>query len=754
MEVQMKSRPIILFGVFFLMLVVAAQAQIPRTLSYQGVLTDSLGNPQPDGTYTFTFRLYESISGGSAIWSEQKTLQVSRGLFHTVLGDQVVISPSVAFDRPYWLSIQLASSPELLPRIPLTASAYSIASIRSDTARFALTAPQQGFVDSARIAGTVPNNAVTTAKIQDGAVTGAKIGTGHVVKRLNGISDAITLTAQGGATITSNNDTIIINAGSGGGGTGVQGVQNTNNTLDIINPNGPTVTVNVKNSGISSTQLADNSVTSAKILNGTIAFADIGQNGAASGHVMKWSGAAWAAAADENGAGVFLPLAGGTLSGPITSTGAPSITMGKANFGSGNTNAGTHAFVAGQNNSAAGVVSSVAGGSGNSASIDFASIGGGIGNTASGLSSRVGGGDGNTASGTVATVGGGLGNVASESYAVAGGGSYNQATGVGSTVGGGASNKARGLYSVVSGGGGANLSDSNAASGDYSTIAGGRRNRASFSSFIGGGFSNEANASYAAIGGGINNEANASLAAIAGGASNVASGSYSVVSGGLGNTASGAYAVVAGGFQNYARGDFSFVGGGGGGQPNDTNSALGQYSAIPGGRRNRASGNYSFAAGLRANADHDGSFVWGDATGPDVVSDTANQFKVRASNGMNLTSNAGQAKQIRIGDYYRDNAIVAWGNINGDGTFGATFGVRSVIHESVGFYTINVYVSVATANTLIPTASAEVDGMPNSAASTRFIYIDQVNTTSFNVYITNGNYTATDNEFTFIVTGR
>ncbi|HET6272537.1 MAG TPA: hypothetical protein VFG32_06115, partial [Bacteroidota bacterium] len=85
-------------------------------------------------------------------------------------------------------------------------------------------------------AGTVPNNSITSVKI----------AAGQVVKSLNGIRDAVTMRAQGGATITSSGDTIVINAGSGGGGTGVQSIQNTNNTFDIMNPTGPTVTTNLK----------------------------------------------------------------------------------------------------------------------------------------------------------------------------------------------------------------------------------------------------------------------------------------------------------------------------------------------------------------------------------------------------------------------------------------------------------------------------------------------------------------------------
>lgn len=45
--------------------------------------------------------------------------------------------------------------------------------------------------------------------------------------------------------------------------------------------------------------VADNSVTSAKIVNGTIQLADIGQNSATAGEVIKWTGTAWDASPDE-----------------------------------------------------------------------------------------------------------------------------------------------------------------------------------------------------------------------------------------------------------------------------------------------------------------------------------------------------------------------------------------------------------------------------------------------------------------------
>ena len=63
------------------------------------------------------------------------------------------------------------------------------------------------------------------------------------------------------------------------------------------------------------------------------------------------------------------------------------------------------------------------------------------------------------------------------------------------------------------------------------------------------------------------------------------------------------------------------------------NSVTGDWATIPGGRSNIAQGNYSFAAGRNAQANHDGSFVWADASGATVTTTTGNQFLCRAIGG-------------------------------------------------------------------------------------------------------------------------
>jgi|GEM_PF-1152587 len=160
----------VLCMIILLGLVQASYAQIPRMLSYQGVLTDSLGHPKADGPYDLTVRLYGLSQGGNVLWSEQKLLQLKRGLFSTILGEIIPFPDSIRFDHPYWIGLQIASEPEMSPRIQLTAVGYSLNSVKADTALYAHSARPQLFVDSARIAGSIPDDAVTSGKILNGSI--------------------------------------------------------------------------------------------------------------------------------------------------------------------------------------------------------------------------------------------------------------------------------------------------------------------------------------------------------------------------------------------------------------------------------------------------------------------------------------------------------------------------------------------------------------------------------------------------------
>ncbi len=100
-----------------------ATATVPATLSYQGLLKDASGVVIPNGTYSLTFRIYGQPSGGTALWTETQSLPVTDGVFSAVLGS--VTPLTLNFDAQYWISLQVAGSPEL-PRVVLTSAPYSL----------------------------------------------------------------------------------------------------------------------------------------------------------------------------------------------------------------------------------------------------------------------------------------------------------------------------------------------------------------------------------------------------------------------------------------------------------------------------------------------------------------------------------------------------------------------------------------------------------------------------------------------------
>jgi hypothetical protein len=102
-----------------------AQAEIPRTLNFQGYLTDENDKPLT-GWVTLTLSLYAVQTGGSPLWSETQDVFVEDGLFSVLLGS---ITPlDLAFDIPYHLGIAVAPDPEMSPRLALSSVAYALSS--------------------------------------------------------------------------------------------------------------------------------------------------------------------------------------------------------------------------------------------------------------------------------------------------------------------------------------------------------------------------------------------------------------------------------------------------------------------------------------------------------------------------------------------------------------------------------------------------------------------------------------------------
>lgn len=97
----------------------------PGTIQHSGRMIDATG-AAVDGVQSVTFRLYSAAAGGSAIWTETKSVSFDNGYFSATLGDSSAIGDSVLDNGSLYLSIALDSGAELSPRLPVNAVPYAL----------------------------------------------------------------------------------------------------------------------------------------------------------------------------------------------------------------------------------------------------------------------------------------------------------------------------------------------------------------------------------------------------------------------------------------------------------------------------------------------------------------------------------------------------------------------------------------------------------------------------------------------------
>jgi len=117
-----KNNLIVLFLITLLVLLSSPVFAIPDSLTLQGKLTDLTGASQV-GTFNFTFRIYDSFTGGTTLYQviNRSVKTDTNGIYDVILYNL----SSLNFSDQYFLGIAIQGDNESKPRINLTSAPYS-----------------------------------------------------------------------------------------------------------------------------------------------------------------------------------------------------------------------------------------------------------------------------------------------------------------------------------------------------------------------------------------------------------------------------------------------------------------------------------------------------------------------------------------------------------------------------------------------------------------------------------------------------
>lgn len=554
---------------------------VPRIISYQGLLSTSDGAPLPTGTYDIIVTLYADEAGTQPLWQSTYNTSVHNGIFSLYLGSgNTPLPPAQQMNRPLWIGTSVNGSPQLLPLTPLAATPYAL---------------------------NLPDRAITTAKLADGAVTAEKIGAPYVAgialngKTITGDGTVLNIEVGDGIALAYDEETKTLKlskpiaAVQGDGEKGAKPldfVSATENWIGRQNDDGTTrpnppiirgTEYNTIAGGFSPLidTLADYSSIVGGYQNVIDTNADYSFIGGGEENTISYGSNYSTISGGQNNSiqrtSSRSTIGGGTFNVIDTNSLYTFIGGGQSNIIDDTTN---HSTIAGGHTNKIGRKSR------------RSTIGGGFFNFIDTASphSFIGGGEQNfiNRSSEWSTISGGHNNTIHTEHGFIGGGHHDTILGIAGVIGGGWINTINGNYSTIGGGFRDTLdaswgtivggNENRIVVGDYSVIGGGDRNKIrSESATIGGGRLNVVGSTsgasnHSVISGGDSNIIDGANSFIGGGRKNIISGFGGVMGGGRWNVIVAEASTIAGGFRDTIEIDAfeSFIGGGSGNRIQDT----------------------------------------------------------------------------------------------------------------------------------------------------------------------------------------
>lgn len=110
--------------------VTAGAVNLPLRIPFQGKLIDPATNNPRNGDLVMTFRIYDAPTGGSALFTDAMTVAVNNGVFAVQIGTSALLTADLFSHASAYLGVTVEGDSEMLPRQPLTMSAYAFTSMQ------------------------------------------------------------------------------------------------------------------------------------------------------------------------------------------------------------------------------------------------------------------------------------------------------------------------------------------------------------------------------------------------------------------------------------------------------------------------------------------------------------------------------------------------------------------------------------------------------------------------------------------------
>lgn len=181
----------------------ALAVNLPLRIPFQGKLIDPTGNNPKNGDIVMTFRIYDVPTGGSALYAEPMTVAVANGVFAVQIGTSAQLTTNLFSHASAYLGVTVSGDSEMLPRQPLTMSAYAFTAmqlVNHDDIRINAGVTYSTFSKAGNLElqyGVTGTTVTSTAVGAFGVVTSSGISMGAGTLKLAAASRGIDATGTG-----------------------------------------------------------------------------------------------------------------------------------------------------------------------------------------------------------------------------------------------------------------------------------------------------------------------------------------------------------------------------------------------------------------------------------------------------------------------------------------------------------------------------------------------------------------------------